>query len=94
MIFPFLSFWGLISEFLSTPTTFSPMTTGIPTNAPPIAKAFQYFSAIKVDPIAPVINGILIFVFFFLPKEVFRFTLGKIQSSGSWVISPVIPVDP
>ena len=62
-------------------------------NALPMAKASQYFSAIKVDPNAPVIMGIRIFVLILFPNSVSRLTLGKIQSSGLFVISPVSPAD-
>ena len=49
------------TEFLSTPT-FSPTTIGIPKSAAHTANEFQYLAAMKVDPSAPVIKGILHFV--------------------------------
>ena len=66
-----------ISAFLSTPTTFSPTTTGTPHNAQPVAKEFQYFAATKVEPKAPVITGYLHVICFFCPIFVSRFTSVK-----------------
>ena len=83
LILPFL-----ISDSLSTPTTFSPTTIGMPTSAPPMANESQYLAAMKVEPRAPVIIGRRLFVLTLWPNSVVRSTFGKMQSSAS-VDSPL-----